>query len=114
MPHLMWRLDQQWRQIRSEVPWMKRLPSDVIRDHIRFATQPMEEMKGTEFSRIIDQMGSEDLLVFSTDYPHWDFDSPKTSLPRGIDKDLRHKILVDNALATYDKIPTEPAAARGE
>ena len=32
---------------------------------------------------LIDQIGSDDLLMFSTDYPHWQFDSPEEALPDG-------------------------------
>ena len=101
VPHVMWRSDQQWRELRSEVPWLTRRPSDVIREHIRFATQPIEEMTAPQLHGIVEQMESEDLILFSSDYPHWDFDSPQTALPSGLSDGLKRKILADNARATY-------------
>jgi len=101
VPHIMWRSDQQWRELRSEVPWLRRKPSDVIREHIRFATQPIEEMTARQFSGIVEQMESDELILFSSDYPHWDFDSPERALPGGLSETLRRKVLAGNARATY-------------
>jgi hypothetical protein len=39
--------------------------------------------------------------MFSTDYPHWDFDSPDQAVPAGLDPVLRRKIMADNAKALY-------------
>jgi uncharacterized protein len=111
VPHLMSRADQQYRQLRSEVPWVKRPPSQIIRDQIRFSTQPTEEMNLERFMQLIDWCGSDELFLFSTDYPHWDFDSPEQSLPQGIPDDLRAKIFAGNARSAYSRVP--PAKSAG-
>ncbi|HET7627871.1 MAG TPA: amidohydrolase family protein [Bacillales bacterium] len=103
-PHLMKKMDQQYDNLRHEIPWLKRKPSDIIREHVRFTTQPMEEMSKKEFMQYVDQMGSEDMICFSTDYPHWDYDSPTRALPN-LDEPLRSKIFYGNALASYPKLP---------
>ena len=105
MPHLMRKMDQQYKDLRHEVPWIKRMPSDIVREHIRFTTQPMEEMTKKVFMQLIEQMGSEDLVCFSTDYPHWDYDSPFESLPPNLDEALLRKIFSENARALYPKLP---------
>jgi uncharacterized protein len=110
VPHLMWKMDQQYRELRAEVPWVKRMPSDIVRDQIRFATQPVEEFTWEQFSQLIDQMGSDELLCFSTDYPHWDFDSPLEALPPGLGEDLTRKIFSENARATYRRLPAPVTA----
>jgi hypothetical protein len=50
---------------------------------------------------LIDQIGSDDVLMFSTDYPHWQFDTPEEALPAGLPPELRRKILSDNARGFY-------------
>lgn len=103
VPYLMRKMDQQYRDLRHEVPWIKRLPSDILRDHVRFTTQPMEETNRKDFMQLIDQMGSDEMICFSTDYPHWDYDSPSRAIP-SLDPDIRQKIYVDNAKNTYAKL----------
>lgn len=77
MPSLMWRLDKQWRRLGSEMPHVKRLPSDIIRDHIRLTTQPMEEPeKYAHLLQNIAHFGSDEMLLYSFEYPHWDYDAP--------------------------------------
>jgi predicted TIM-barrel fold metal-dependent hydrolase len=43
------------------------------------------------------------LLLFSTDYPHWQFDGD-AALPEGISADLVRKIMIDNPHATYPRL----------
>jgi uncharacterized protein len=53
--------------------------------------------------RIIDHLRSDAILLYASDFPHWQFDGDET-LPAGIPPHLRRKILVDNPLATYDRL----------
>jgi uncharacterized protein len=102
VPHLMWRFDYNYRSLRREVPWVKRLPSEYIRERVRFSTQPMEYPEDPEdLYRMFEMIGSDEFLMFATDYPHWDFDSPEQALPRSFPKELRRKILSGNAREFY-------------
>ena len=56
----------------------------------------------------IEQAQLADRLLFATDYPHWDFDSPTQALPRAMPKQMREAIQCDNALALYG-LPRERA-----
>ena len=53
--------------------------------------------------KIIEEIDCEDMLLFSTDYPHWHFDGAD-ALPDGLPEHLTRKILVDNALKTYPRL----------
>ncbi len=102
LPSLMWRFDYNYRSLRREVPWVRRLPSEYIRDNVRATTQPMEYPDNPEhLYRMFEMIGSEDFLVFSTDYPHWDFDSPTRVFPSSFPKSLQRRILYDNARKFY-------------
>jgi uncharacterized protein len=39
--------------------------------------------------------------MFSSDYPHWDFDDPFVSLPPSLTDEQRRKIYAGNARALY-------------
>lgn len=47
-------------------------------------------------------IGSEEFLLFATDYLHWDFDSPQHVFPSSFPKELRLKILSENARNFYN------------
>lgn len=73
---LCWRMDSTWRHTRIETPWVKKFPSDYVSERIRFTTQPVDEPRSPEhLDRLVEMLGPE-LLLFSTDYPHWDGDEP--------------------------------------
>ncbi len=102
MPSLMWRLDKEWKGLRRDTPWIKRPPSEYIREHFRLTLQPMDTPPAKEhLMQIIEQLDSEDLLMFSTDYPHWHFDGSEEALPSGLPQPLLSKIRAENARIFY-------------
>lgn len=101
LPHLMWRMDKNYKGLRDQVPWLKRLPSEYIREHIRLTTQPIEEpSQPDQINQIFDMIDGDHMVMFSSDYPHWDYDNPKIAL-RPIRKELREKIFAHNAIELY-------------
>jgi predicted TIM-barrel fold metal-dependent hydrolase len=102
LPSLMWRIDKEWRGLHREIPWNKQLPSQYIREHIRLTIQPLDAPPTErQFLEVIDQLGSDELLMFSTDYPHWHFDTPEEALPVRLPDELKRKIMSENARAFY-------------
>ncbi|RAP75733.1 amidohydrolase family protein [Paenibacillus montanisoli] len=98
---LMWRLDAEYKALRYEVPWLKRKPSGYLRDHVRITSQPLERPDNDQhLLQIFDMMDAEHILMFSSDYPHWDFDSPTRAFPK-LDESLRHRIFFENAREFY-------------
>lgn len=102
VPPLMWRMDSRYKQLKAEVPYLKRLPSEYIRDHFWLTTQPVEEPPNPEyFHEMLDHMDMNHKLMFATDYPHWDFDAPDQAYPRGLDENVRRGFLAENARTLY-------------
>ena len=101
-PALNWRLDKHWKRFKEEVPHLKRAPSEYVREHIRFTTQPIDEPENPRDMRpIIDWVGV-DRLLFSTDYPHWDFDDPRYALNNaGLSVAEKQQIFSGNAKKFY-------------
>ena len=108
LPPYLWRLAKSWRGVRQEVPWLDRSPEEFAREHVRLTLQPFDAPPGAaQIGRILDQLQSDDMLLFATDFPHWQFDG-EAMLPGGLAPELKRKILIDNALATYPRLGRSP------
>lgn len=102
LPPLLWRLDKNWRGCRMEIPWVKRPPSEYVREHFKLTTQPIEEPDDPRhLAQIFDMLGNDAMLMFATDYPHWDFDAPTKALPSTLPPELRQRIYSQNATEFY-------------
>ncbi|WNR46039.1 amidohydrolase family protein [Paenibacillus roseipurpureus] len=101
LPHLMWRLDKNYKALRAQVPWLTRMPSEYVRDHCFLTTQPIEEPADAKhLAYMFEMIDAENILLFSSDYPHWDFDAPPQIL-RKLSEEAREKIFYRNAKVLY-------------
>jgi predicted TIM-barrel fold metal-dependent hydrolase len=104
LPAHLWRLTKYWRGLRTEVPWVDRSPTEIVRSNIRFSLTPTDAPPRADLLlRLLDHMQSDELLLFSTDYPHYHFDGDDP-WPAGISPELRRKIAIDNPRATYARL----------
>lgn len=102
MPSLMWRIDKEWKGLRSNTPWVKRPPSDYMREHMRLTVQPVGAPPDLSFIvQTIEQMESENMLMFATDYPHWHVDSDEAIWPFELPEPLHSNIWSENARLWY-------------
>ncbi len=109
LPAWMWRANKTWRGVRAEVPWLDKSPADYAREHVRLTIQPFDAPpEHDQLQRIIEEIGSDEMLMFATDYPHWHFDGTD-AIPDGLPDTLLRKILVDNALKTYPRLSQNPS-----
>ena len=101
LPAHLWRLDKEWKGLRREVPWVRRPPSAYVREHVRFTLQPLDLPKDSVLvEAVFEQFESPDLLMFSTDYPHWHVDAPADALAV-VPDEMRAKVMAENARAFY-------------
>jgi hypothetical protein len=104
LPAFLWRLTKFWRGLRREVPWVDRPPIEIVRDQLRLTLQPVDAPpEEADLLRVFEHMGSDAMLLFSTDYPHWQFDG-SDAWPAGIPDELARKIAVENPLRTYSRL----------
>ena len=102
VPAFMWRFDKEWRNLRRLVPWVKQSPTAYMRQHIKLTIQPMDAPPSPrQMLQVVDQLGSEDMLLYASDYPHvHTFDPERTLLP-DLPPELARKIRSENARALY-------------
>ena len=105
LPFLMQRLDHEHMLRPSEFPSLKKRPSDYMRD-MYYASQPMEktDMRGLQCT--FEMINAETQLLYSSDYPHWDFDVPSTiwDLPF-LSEQAKHNILGGTAAKLFKLAP---------
>ncbi|MBI0535235.1 amidohydrolase [Roseomonas sp. KE2513] len=101
IPSLCARMDRNWERMRGEVPHVRRRPSEYLRESIWFTTQPMEEPERPgQLLELMDRIGW-DRLLFSTDYPHWDFDDPRYAFRAPLTGAQKDQLLFGNAQRFY-------------
>jgi predicted TIM-barrel fold metal-dependent hydrolase len=95
-------MDKEWRNLRRQVPWVRRPPSEYVRDHVRLGIQPLDPPPETsELLAIVDQLGSDEMLLYTSDYPHRHaFDAEETLLEH-VPETLQHMIRSENARSFY-------------
>ncbi len=102
VPFLMQRLDHEVMMRQSEAPGLKKLPSDYMRD-MYYSSQPLERSDMVLTKATFERMHAETQLMYASDWPHWDFDTPSTisTLPFLSDQGKRN-ILGLNAAKVFN------------
>ena len=104
LPPFMWRANKTWRGVRVEVPWVEKPPADIMREQVRLTVQPFDgPADADDVARIMEQIGSDRMLLFATDYPHWQFEGTD-AVPPGFSAEQVRLMCVDNPLATYPRL----------
>ena len=101
LPPLLWRLDKNWRALRQTTPWLDRLPSEIVREHVLLTTQPLEEPPHKQqLHQILEMFDAGKMLMFSSDFPHWDGDTPEFT-GRHLPASLRERVMTETARELY-------------
>ncbi|MGH7102850.1 MAG: amidohydrolase family protein [Acetobacteraceae bacterium] len=104
LPPFLWRFAKFWRGLRAEVPWVAAPPAEIVRARVRFTLHPIDAPEDPDvLGRVLEQLGSDRLLLFSTDHPHWQFDG-NAALPPAFPATVAERVLAANALETYPRL----------
>jgi len=103
LPFMIQRLDNEYMMRSSECPGLKKLPGEYITDMF-YTSQPMEMPRDISLLEATFKcIKAETQLLYSSDYPHWDFDLPSTiyDLPFLKEK-AKRDILGGNAVKLFN------------
>jgi predicted TIM-barrel fold metal-dependent hydrolase len=103
IPMMMYRMDAEYFRKPNEAPLLEKRPSAYMKEFY-YGTQPLEEPPNKQFfSYMIEMIGGVNRLMYASDYPHVDYDSPTaiTSIP-GLSNEEKAKILGGNALEVFE------------
>jgi predicted TIM-barrel fold metal-dependent hydrolase len=71
LPDLLWIMDANWKEFRRDAPWVTERPSTYIRRQVSVVSQPVDAPSDpARLARVIEQLGSDNMLVYGSDYPH--------------------------------------------
>jgi hypothetical protein len=105
IPMLAERMDEEYEHRAFEAPALTRPPSEYMKSgRIFFGAEPEEWMIPT----VVNYLGSDETLVYSSDYPHWDGAFPNST--RGLTsrtdltEDNKRNILGANAQRLYPAV----------
>ena len=100
LPPQLWRFDKDWKGVWREVPWVKGRPSDYVRRHMRFTTEPANLPHDPgQVAQLVEMVGPE-LLLYASDHPHEHGDGMGRLLGALSDEDAE-SILRGNATRFY-------------
>jgi len=98
---LMSRMDYLWEKDRAAAPQIKRRPSEYVMQHFTFATQPLDETtRSSEIAAMFGIKNLDKMLLFSSDYPHYDTDTPRIIINK-IPREMRERVCYQNAVDTF-------------
>jgi predicted TIM-barrel fold metal-dependent hydrolase len=102
----LWRLDKNFKALRSECPWVTELPSEYVRRHFRFGTQGIEVPESPDEMRTLwlylEEMDAAETLVYASNYPRWDMEAPaESAVLRTAGEETRRRIGYENARRLY-------------
>jgi hypothetical protein len=110
IPFVMQRMDNEYDMRSNEAPALKMKPSDYMRQ-MYYSTQPMEAGNLKALEVTFEMINAKTQLLYSSDYPHWDFDLPSTiiDLPF-LDDEGKRNVLGDTARKVFNIKETKKLA----
>lgn len=100
LPSQLWRFDKDWKGVWREVPWVSERPSEYVRRHIRFTTEPAHlPQDPQDVTNVIEMVGPE-VLMYASDHPHTHHDGGNR-LFAALSSSEVEAVLRRNALAFY-------------
>ena len=78
LPWMMWRLDDHYLQVSFDAPALDKQPSEYIEEQFYVTTQPLGHTDNTRhMAMALELAGGADTVMFASDHPHPDFDTPE-------------------------------------
>ena len=100
IPFLMQRLDSRISDAHdSEAHLLKRRPSDYMRDMF-YTSQPLETSNLELTEATMKAMNAENQLLFSSDWPHWDFNPPNSNRQSALSSTRSQEVLATSSAST--------------
>jgi len=107
LPPYVWRFEKNFKALRSECPWVRDLPGEMVSRHFRFTSQGAGPAEPPEaLWRLLDSVpDARSLLLYSGNHPRHDCEPPESSFALTTCPEAwRGAIAAENALATFPRL----------
>ena len=112
LPPLLWRFDKDWKGVWREVPWLRRRPSEYVREHFRATTAPAHLPRDPMLlDQLLEMLDGPGMLAYASDYPHEHGDGLPALLERLSDQQ-RRSVMCSTAAELYG-LAGDPAVSAG-
>lgn len=102
IPSFLWRIDKAWKGLTDDMPWVENPPSEYVHEQMRIVTHCIDEPRRREhIESMLEMVNAEEILMFGSNYPHWDSYAPGNDLPELSDS-LRQSIFSETATELYE------------
>jgi predicted TIM-barrel fold metal-dependent hydrolase len=103
LPEYMGRMDKNYERRKHRLKHLKKKPSEYLKDKFYVSPQPIEDPAGPRnLKQVFELIDGEEMLVYSTDFPHWNFDSPAVAGMPNLDEEMEEALFGGNAMDAYD------------
>ncbi|MFB6156274.1 MAG: amidohydrolase family protein [Haloferacaceae archaeon] len=102
VPYFTRRFDHEYRAKREDAPVLEKPPSEYVDDRFYFTSQPVEGTDDPDYVEAMLRLMGPDNLLFSSDYPHLDFDHSSDLF-----RIVRSRFDADTAAAVYRETALE-------
>lgn len=104
------RTDKDWQSDRLEVPWVSNAPTSYLQRHVRFVTQPEDEISPHSLHPAGNIGGdTSSLVLYGSRHPYWDGVRAHDVFPTWGTAD-RARCLADNAVQFYPRLAARISA----
>lgn len=102
LPGFLWRFDADYKGMRRETPWVRRMPSEYVREHVRLTTYPLDtETQPEGLAAVLGTYeGMEDVLCYASGRPAPDTCAADAVL-RVLPPVWHQKVMAENAESLF-------------
>lgn len=99
LPWLLGRMDKNYERRKHVYEHFSKKPSEYFHENFYLGTQPIEDPANpATIAKIIDMIDGKNTLMYTSDFPHYDFDYPSMLTIPGVDEATERAIFGGNAL----------------
>jgi uncharacterized protein len=118
LPSFVWRADMDFKGVHREIPWVRRMPSDYIRENVAIGTHPLDgPSEPAKMQTLLRLVSANTRVMYGSGYPGWDEDEPDI-VGEVVPQELRDSIMAANACHVYGWTTLggvrPPVASKGE